>query len=286
MSATESTAAPGTAIRPTTEIRPARRGYRLLILLTWLASAGLIGYYLYETRGASVPAATQIGRIYGLVGTVLFVFLALYGLRRISYFSRIGKLEFWYRAHLVLGLLALVLLGCHSGFQFRSPFLAALQIGFWGTVGTGVFGWAYQTLIRWWLVRHEYTPAVLSELDHRRDRLVSRLYALAEESTKAGRPFTKQDIDRAVRGMAARRNSHLWRMQDWTFWEQQADAAADDLTPLSVEARQLVRDLNQIEVLRAYHRFMRGWTLYHLLLSAVGVQFMIWHVVTVAIHPR
>lgn len=286
MSASELPAGSGTVIRPTTEIRPVRKGYRLLTVLVWLLSAGLIGYFVQQTRGAAVPASTQVGRLYGLVGTGLFVFLALYGLRRISYFSRFGKLEFWYRAHLLLGLVALVLLGCHSGFQFRSPFLAALQIGFWGSVGTGIFGWAYQTLIRWWLVRHEYTPAVLSELDARRDRIVSRLYSLAEENSKAGEAFSKQDVDRAVRGMAARRSANLWQMKDWTFWEAQADAAAGEWTSLSREARQLVRDLNQVEVLRSYHRFMRGWTLYHLLLSAVGVQFMLWHIVSVAVNPR
>lgn len=286
MSASETSTARGTVIRPTTEIRPARKGYRFLTVLVWLASAGLIVNFVNATRGSTVPAATQVGRLYGLAGTVLFAFLALYGLRRISYFSRIGRLEFWYRAHLLLGLLALVLLGCHSGFQFRSPFLAALQIGFWGSIATGVFGWAYQTVIRWWLVRHEYTPSVLSELDARRDRIVSNLYTLAEESSKGGQAFSKQDVDRAVRGMAARRQTSLWQMKDWTFWEAQADAAADEWSPLTREARQLVRDLNQVEVLRAYHRFMRGWTLYHLVLSAVGVQFMLWHIVTVAIHPR
>lgn len=286
MSATEIPASSGTVIRPTTEVRPARKGYRLLTILVWLLCAGLIGYFVQETRGTDVPAATQLGRYYGLGGTALFAFLALYGLRRISYFSRFGKLEFWYRAHLLLGLLSLVLLGCHSGFQFRSPFLAALQIGFWGSVASGVFGWAYQTLIRWWLVRHEYSPSVLSELDLRRDQLINRLHTLAEESAGGAQAFSKEDVDRAVRGMAARRGSSLWRMKDWTFWEAQADAAAGEWNPLSREARQLVRDLNQVEVLRSYHRFMRGWTLYHLLLSAVGVQFMIWHIYSVAINPR
>ncbi len=286
MGASDSSAIPGAAVRPDVATRPTRTGYRVLTVLAWLLSGGLIWFYLQATAGAEVPAATQWGRYYGLAGTVLFAFLALYGLRRISYRSRSGTLQFWYRAHLVLGLIALVLLGCHSGFQFRSPFLTALQIGYWGTVGTGVFGWLYQTLIRWWMVRHEYTPSVLTEINASRDRILTRLYTLAEAEGPGAPKFSKQDVDRAVRAMAARRSANLWRMPDWNFWDGQVDAAAAELTPLSMEARQLVRDLNQVEVLRSYHRFMRGWTLYHLLLTAVAVQMVVWHIITVSLYPR
>lgn len=286
MGASESSAIPGAAVRPEVTSKPTRTGYRVLTLLAWLASGGLIWFYVRATAGAEVPAATQWGRYYGLAGTVLFAFLALYGLRRISYRSRSGTLQFWYRAHLILGLIALVLLGCHSGFQFRSPFLTALQIGYWGTVGTGVFGWIYQTLIRWWMVRHEYTPSVLSELNASRDRILTRLHTLAVADGATSARFTKQDVDRAVRAIAARRGANLWRMPDWNFWDSQVDAASAELTPLSLEARQLIRDLNQVEVLRSYHRFMRGWTLYHLLLTAVAVQMVVWHVITVALYPR
>src|SRR5262245_5495563 len=138
-------------VRPEVRSRPARPGYRALSIAVLLLSGLLVWYFLLATRGAPVPAATELGRWYGVIGALLLAFLSLYGLRRFGYSLQAGRLEWWYRAHLALGVLCLALLGCHCASAwlgtptapggrwahgFRSPFLTLLQIGFWGTVLT------------------------------------------------------------------------------------------------------------------------------------------------------
>lgn len=193
--------------------RPARTAYRVLVVLIWLLGAALVALFVQQVRGAAVPAATAIGRIYGLIGAVLFAFLALYGLRRIGYRIRLGTLETWYRAHLVLGSLALVLLACHSGFAFRTPFLAALQIAFWGAFLSGIFGWAYQSCMKAWMVRHEYRPAVRSELESRRDELLAQLTAAAADGASANpqdQAAARADLNRVEVLLTYHRRLRFW----------------------------------------------------------------------------
>jgi hypothetical protein len=158
-------------------VRPPRIGYRLATLLTWVLIAVLVSYYLQATAGKRMAAATAVGRWYGLLGLLLFFFLAYYGLRRVTYLGRMQSLEWWYRVHLLTGAVALAVLACHCGIAFRSPFLSALQIGFWGTVLTGAGGWLYQTCMTRWLVRNEPRPAMLVELNEERERLLKEIAA-------------------------------------------------------------------------------------------------------------
>jgi hypothetical protein len=204
-----------------------------LCVLTWLAAGVLLLLFLSRTRGEPVPAASTMGRWYGLAGAVLLLFLTLYGIRRVVFMARLGSLETWYRAHLLLGVLALVLLGCHSGFGVRSLFLGALQLSFWGSVLTGAVGWGYQTALTRWMVRHEYRPTILRELDATRDALARRL----EEALEAER------------------------------------------APLRAEAERVDR-------MRRRHYWLRSWTTVHLLFAAAAAQLMIWHIWSVALHPR
>ncbi len=278
--------------RPAVQRRGSHPLYRLMTLLTWVLCGGLIWYFLRETRGTSVPAATELGRWYGLAGTGLFFFLATYGLRRIVYRFRLGSMEFWYRAHLLLGLTALVVLGCHSGFAIRSLFLGALQVGMWGTVLTGLVGWAFQSAFKAWMVRNEARPAVLKELDIRKRELDQQLNKLAETApanvTGLTRVILLEAIGRAKRELMFRRLFAAHRFRNWASWERDVDRAASTphLKALPSAAAPLLRELNRVEVLRGYHRFLRAWTIVHLAFTGLGVQLMLWHIWMVAVYPR
>jgi hypothetical protein len=312
MAVTDSTVTTPAAVRPQVQRRPARAGYRLLVLLSWLGGAALVAYFVSHTRGAAVPAATYLGRWYGLIGFVLFLFLSLYGLRRVGYRTQVGRLEWWYRAHLMLGVVTLALLGAHCASPFlgasaagvgtspgavlhyaaRSPFLITLHVGFWGTLLTGILGWVWQTIVRNWMLKHEYRPAILKELDSTRQTLKRKLYAIAEQddAREAGltRVFMKDAMDRSLQNLALRRAMNMWKMRDWKYWEGQVDQAAanKEMPGLRDEARQVLRELNRVEVLRSYHRALRWWTTIHLLFTILGVQMMLWHVWLVSAYPR
>jgi hypothetical protein len=267
-----------------------RIGYYSLVLASWGVCAWIVGYFVSRTARSPVPAGTQVGRWYGLIGAGLFVLLTLYGLRRIIHRGRLGALQGWYRAHILLGVVALVVTGCHCGFALRSPLLTALQAGFWGTVLTGLLGWAWQTLLKRSMARHEHRPAVLKELEVSRAELQDRLALMVEaaEPVEGIAYHTEEVISRAVRETARLRATHLWRMPDWGFWESRLDEAfaGKGFSGLPEGAREAIRELNRVEVLRSYHRLLRGWTTLHLLFTALAVQMIAWHVVTVAFYPR
>lgn len=284
MSASES-AATGSLSRRDSYGRPQRTGYHGLTVLAWIIVAVLTYYFVRHTAGARVPAATQVGRLYGLVGTVLFVFLAGYGVRRIAYRGQMGALEWWYRAHLLLGLVTLGLLACHSGFSMRRPFLVLLQLGFWGTLLTGILGWAYQTALKKWMVRHEFRPAVLKDLEARARELSEGLAPPAPGEADA---LATDAARRALLELARRRAGHLWPMQDWSFWDGQVEAVVSDVPTdvLNESARARLRELNRTEVLAQQHRILRGWTTVHLLFTVAAIQLILWHVAMVAGNPR
>jgi len=262
--------------------RQQRPGYRLLTALTLAGCLVLVAAFVAATAGSKVPAATMVGRWYGIAGALLFLFGALYNLRHQVYRLRMGSLEWWYRAHLVLGAVAIAVLGCHSGFAMRSGFLAALQVGFWGTVVTGALGWLWQTGFKRWLQGNEWRPLIRTELEREHVALLKRMEVPADE---LGERATA--ILAARRRLSQLRSTQLWRFPPTTEWDRSAAAALEASQPaVSPEDRDQLLELNRLEVQRSYHRALRGWTTVHLLVTVVGVQLVAWHIWMVAIHPR
>lgn len=268
--------------------RPRRAGYRALAIGTLAVCTLLAAYFLSATTGSQVPAATQIGRWYGLAGALLFIFGAFYSVRRPVYRKRAGSLEWWYRAHLVLGVVALVLLGCHSGIHVRSGFLALLQIGFWGTVLTGVGGWVWQSVLRRWLIRNEWRPLVLTELERERDQLLLRLSATGEGEGKTPNSARNQAVQEAQRGLEQLRTGLLWRFPSALAWDGEATRLLGEsgMQALSAADRKLLLQWHRVEIQRAYQHLLRGWTHFHLLFTVVSVQLMLWHIWMVSVFPR
>lgn len=296
------------APKPRVQYRRYRSSYALLTLAALAFSAWLVWLFYDRTRGTAIPAATEIGRWYGLVGVALFVFLALYGLRRIGYRQRAGSLEFWYRTHLVLGLVALALVGAHSAsaflgaqaagygpgpiaalrYAFRSPFLGVLQIGVWGVMATGILQWVLQSTLKQWMIRNESRPTILMELNESRARLLAELQLLTgEDDTKSAlaSQFKQDALARATQQMALGRMAGVWLFRDVAYWEKQLERT-EEVSGLNPEARHLLRELNRVEVLRFYHKLIRFWTTVHLLFTGLVVQMMAWHVYLVSFRPR
>jgi hypothetical protein len=264
--------------------RPPRRAR-----LIWLASGivlalalGLILFYLRATAGWSPRAATPLGRWYGGIGAGLMLVLGLYWARRGQYRSRLGSLELWYRAHLWLGVIALALLGAHSGFACRGIFLTTLQCFFWGAMLTGLIGWLFQTWLKARLARYEGRPLVLAQIATEREAAVTALASLVPSAKEA-------DLLHARRRLAALRRRHLWRFPSWATWEamvaaQGGHALANHLNAMDPAdaacALGALERLNRLEVLASYHRWLRGWTTLHLALALGVLQLAVWHIVT------
>jgi len=278
---------------PVTQIRArATASYQLLTAFVIVICAVLVAFFIHATVDDAVPAASQVGRVYGLIGVALMAFLAAYGIRRYAYRARIMRLETWYRAHLVLGVVTLTLLGCHSGFAFRSMFLGTLQVSFWGAVLTGIFGWGYQTVLRNWMVHHEFRPTVLRELDESltaaRESLEKQVAGLETEAAGLGGISLQKLVAHVVQQMGHIRFQHVWRFPDHSYWERRVHAVLKKVgvADLPPEVQVVIVELNHLEVLRWYHVVLRAWTTLHLWFTFFAIQMMVWHCWMVGRYPR
>jgi len=84
-----------------------------------VAGAGaLFLSYSYYVRTTIPSGSTAWGLVYGWMGLGAILVLMFLGIRKRWYFSRLGTLQGWTSAHVYLGLLTLLIIPMHAGFQF------------------------------------------------------------------------------------------------------------------------------------------------------------------------
>ena len=115
-----------------------RKSYYLYISLTLI----LISYFIYRSQAGieGSNGGTPQGYILGTLATVLVVWLALLGVRKRSFQSRLGSVKAWVSAHVYLGSSLIVVASFHSAFQLginihSFAFLLLLLVIFSGFYG-------------------------------------------------------------------------------------------------------------------------------------------------------
>lgn len=79
----------------------------------------IVSFALYLSQGQAQPAngGTTQGYILGTVAALLVLLLTYLGIRKRSYFSRVGTVEGWTSAHVFLGSALLLIATLHAAFQ-------------------------------------------------------------------------------------------------------------------------------------------------------------------------
>ena len=83
-----------------------------------IGAVALILSYSYYARTTIPSGGTAWGLVYGWIGLIAILVLMFLGIRKRWYFSRLGTLQGWTSAHVYLGLLTLLIIPMHAGFQF------------------------------------------------------------------------------------------------------------------------------------------------------------------------
>ncbi len=108
------------------------------------------GYLGYAWMSANGPSGGSIpGLIFAFAGTALIIFECLLSLRKKYPASPLGRVSWWLRAHIWLGLLSLLLILMHSGFSWGHGLAALLMWLFAIITVSGIFGLVLQN----WLPR-------------------------------------------------------------------------------------------------------------------------------------
>lgn len=83
-----------------------------------IGAVALLFSYFYYARTMIPSGGTVWGLVYGWLGLIAILVLMFLGIRKRWYSSHLGTLEGWTSAHVYLGLLTLLIIPLHAGFQF------------------------------------------------------------------------------------------------------------------------------------------------------------------------
>jgi len=150
-----------------------------------IALACTAGYLLYSWIAPNGPTAGSIpGLLFAFAGTFIIIFECLLSLRKKYPASPLGRVSWWLRAHVWLGLLSFLLILFHTGFQWGQGLAALLMWLFAIITLSGILGVILQTWIpsrMMELVRREalfdHIPMLVWELRMEADERIEFLTA-------------------------------------------------------------------------------------------------------------
>lgn len=144
------------------------------------------------SRPEGVSGGSAAGLTYGISASLLMVIAGLLGARRKVPGWRIGRMQFWMRAHLWLGSLALPLVFLHGGFSMGHATLTRILMAL--LILVSVSGWAgavIQHFVPKVMTRQLPLETIYEQIDHVREQLreeCEQLLAAAEKTVAATAP--------------------------------------------------------------------------------------------------
>jgi hypothetical protein len=111
-----------------------------------LAIVLVVWWGLSHRESNLISAETGLGYALGIAGSILMLLLLVYPLRkRIRFFSHFGGVKFWFRTHMLFGVLGPVLILFHSNFQIGSlnstvAMACMLTVAISGLIGRFLYG--------------------------------------------------------------------------------------------------------------------------------------------------
>lgn len=161
----------GTVAGLVTLYRPKLGGF--LILLAYLLVAFLIYAGWKQRLEWPLTAESGLGYALGIIGGSLMLLLMLYPLRKHSRFMRrMGPVKYWFRGHMLFGVLGPVAILFHSGFQLGSLNSNAALFCMLIVASSGLVGRYFYTRIHHGLYGQK---ATLDELQQHADLLKQSL---------------------------------------------------------------------------------------------------------------
>jgi cytochrome b561 len=109
------------------------------LLFSAILTPLLVSFYFYLQSVNPLHKANFI-LVYGILGIVAIIFLTIYIIRKNTYRYRHGSMHSWLQAHIYIGIISLVLVVMHSGFNFTGVFSIYLLILFFLVIISGIIG--------------------------------------------------------------------------------------------------------------------------------------------------
>ena len=169
------------AVELVEELKPERYSVARLVSLYRPSIAGLLVYFSYALVAFFIYAGWQqrqewpltaesgAGYVLGIIGATMMLLLLLYPLRKhYRYLRNMGPVKYWFRMHMLFGVLGPVLILFHSGFQLGSLNSSIALFSMLLVAGSGLIGRYFYVRIHHGLYGQK---ATLEELQQHSDLL-------------------------------------------------------------------------------------------------------------------
>ncbi|HMJ88206.1 MAG TPA: hypothetical protein VK530_00235 [Candidatus Acidoferrum sp.] len=268
-----------------------------------------------KETGRSV-GGTPLGITYGSVSAAIFVFAALYGLRRKRPTLRLGRLQTWLKGHLWLTLLTVPLILLHCGFSLGSPMTAMLVVVYAVVMISGVYGLVLQHFLPRLMKERVPLETIFEQIPHVRKQLedlaidlrkslepaLVPTIAAVESLTAAGSTVTitepatsivveaapdssievmKRFLDEAgFPYLSAKRGDKLLlgnqRVSDEQFRLLKVSVGAD-WQPKVEQLQAWCDERRQLDLQTKFQHWLHAWLLVHVPVSVLLLIFTAWH---------
>jgi hypothetical protein len=152
--------------------RPQSTSVQTIVFFLFVAAVIVVGWYL---RGEEqLVAESGAGYALGIVGSSMMLLLLLYPVRKKARFMRnLGAIKYWFRAHMLLGVIGPVLVLYHCNFNIGSTNSSVVLYATLLVAGSGLVGRYIYTKIHYGLYGRQLTLRELQEdLDLKKSSLV------------------------------------------------------------------------------------------------------------------
>jgi hypothetical protein len=173
---------------------------------TVVAAVALLVSYAYYAQTAVPSGSTVWGLVYGWIGLIAILVLMFLGIRKRWYFSRLGTLQGWTSAHVYVGLLTLLIIPLHAGFQFGWDVHTLAYVLLVIVVLSGLVGLIVYLTVPVILTTHE-SGMLPDMLEAEINQIFSDMKQLA-----AGKPGIFQHLYQEEARSSRERTSQGWRI--------------------------------------------------------------------------
>lgn len=271
----------------------ARSGPLWRVIFAVLLIATAASYFAYA-RAQFPHGGSPMGLLYGIIGWLLILLLAFFGIRKRWYRSTFGTLEQWLQSHIYLGVLVLIVLLAHTGGRFQDKVAVTTLILVGIVVLSGIFG----------AILYVTVPRLLTEVESNLtvDEISEQLNLYAKDMARiaSGRSAPFQRIhdelirEQAPRGLAGWRLllSRLGRRkkQDASDWARLIALAPkeeqEELRQMLVISRKRKELLLRLVFQQRYKNALEAWLYIHVPFTIALLVFAVVHIAAVFYYGR
>jgi len=135
--------------------------------------------FLVQTPSGHHAGGTPVGLVLGSIAFAIFIFAAVFGIRKKLLRLNIGSVQSWMRAHIWLTLLTIPLVLLHSGFRLGGPMTIFLLVLYVIVMVSGIYGLILQHRIPRIMQDRVPTETIFEQIPH-----IRRKFCLAAEELR------------------------------------------------------------------------------------------------------